>query len=128
MPSTSRATAAHVETMPGFEGRFERLADWTVGFERYDDPSDLAPLLQGLPDDRCQCLHLGYVVRGAVTYRFADREERYEAGEAYVAPPGHTPRCEAGTELIEFSPAEDLARTVEHITRALAGDPAVSPA
>lgn len=43
-------------------------------FETYTADADLAPLMKGLPDDRCQCPHMGYVLRGRVTFRFADRE------------------------------------------------------
>ncbi len=113
MAKVSPRTASDVERMPGFEGRYATFHGWTVGFERYDEDSDAAPLFAGLPDDRCQCMHLGYVLRGRVTLRYPDREEHYEAGDAYVAPPGHTPVFHAGAEVVEFSPAEQLARTVE---------------
>ena len=63
------------------------------------------PLLKGLPDDRCQCPHWGYVVEGQVTFRFADREEVYEAGDAFYAPPGHVPvKHEPGTEIVHVQP------------------------
>jgi hypothetical protein len=35
-----------------------------------------------------------------------------EAGEAYYAPPGHTPAVDPGTETIEFSPTEELQETM----------------
>ena len=37
-----------------------RETDWArihVGFETYNEDSDIAPLFEGLPDDRCQCPH-----------------------------------------------------------------------
>ncbi len=34
----------------------------------------VAPLFQGLPDDRCQCPHWGYVIKGELRYRFASHE------------------------------------------------------
>ena len=40
-----------------------------------------------------------------------DREEIYEAGDAFYTPPGHRPYVEAGTELLQFSPSEALATT-----------------
>ena len=52
-----QGSASHVEKMPGFEGRFEQLGDYTVGFERFEDAVDAAPLFQGLPDYRCQSPH-----------------------------------------------------------------------
>ena len=41
-----------------------------------------------------------------MTFRFADREETYQAGDAYYVPPGHTPVHHAGAEVVEFSPTE----------------------
>ena len=52
--------------------------------------------------------------KGKLIYHYADgSQDVISAGEAYVARPGHTPEIFAGTEVIEFSPAEDLAKTVE---------------
>jgi hypothetical protein len=39
-------------------------------------------------------------------------ENRYEAGDAYYVPPGHTPIHFAGAELVEFSPTDVLAQTI----------------
>jgi hypothetical protein len=44
----------------------------------------------------------------------------YEGGEAYFAPPGHTPELHAGTELVEFSPSAELERTLEVVMRNVA--------
>jgi ribosomal protein L16 Arg81 hydroxylase len=48
--------------------------------------------------------------RGAVSR--ADREETYEAGDAYYVPPGHTPVHYAGAEIVEFTPTDVLAQTI----------------
>jgi mannose-6-phosphate isomerase-like protein (cupin superfamily) len=53
------------------------------------------------------------VFKGRITFRFADREETYEAGDAYYAPPGHTPVTFEGCEVVEFSPTEELGKTME---------------
>src|SRR4030095_6472467 len=87
----------------------------TVNFVEFRQDIDATPLLKGLPGDRCQCPHWGYVVKGKITMRFADREEVYEAGDAFYAPPGHVPvKHEPGTEIVEFSPAAQL-REVEAV-------------
>ena len=65
---------------------------------------DGTPLLVGLPDDRCQCPHWGYVLKGRLTYRFADHDEVFEAGDAFYLPPGHVPLADAGSELRAVQP------------------------
>ena len=120
MPKASKETAAETISMEGFEGRYEQFeGGYTVGFESYLEDSDPAELFKGLPDDRCQSPHWGYVVRGKVAFRYADREEVYEAGDAYYAPPGHTPVLFAGTEVVEFSPTEAFGETTEVVTENL---------
>jgi hypothetical protein len=119
MPKASKTTASQVESMEGFEGRYEELGGYTVGFESYSADMDAAPIFQGLPDDRCQCPHWGYVVKGKVGFRYADREETYEAGDAYYAPAGHTPIVYQGGEVVEFSPTDKLGRTMEVVKKNL---------
>jgi len=118
MPSASRDTASETITMEGFDGRYENLkGGYTVGFESYG--SDLAEFFRGLPDDRCQCPHWGYVIKGKLSFRSASGEETFEAGDAYYAPPGHTPYVFAGTEIVEFSPTDTLGETIEVVTKNL---------
>lgn len=113
MPKASRQTASDAMAMDGYEGHFENFdGGYTVGFESYTADADLTELFQGLPDDRCQSPHWGYVIKGKVTYKFAHHEETFEAGEAYYAPAGHTPFLHAGTELVEFSPTDALGETI----------------
>ena len=98
-------------------------AEWAeihVGFETYNEEFDLAPFLRGLPDDRCQCPHYGYVLKGRMTVRYADREEVINAGDAYYMVPGHAPVMEAGTEIVEFSPKDEFRKTMEVAERNLA--------
>ena len=120
MPKVSKDTASQVEDFGVMEGRYENLDGYVVGFEHFHEDADATPLMRGLPDDRCQSPHWGYVVNGSVTFRYADHDETYETGDAYYAPPGHIPVVQAGTEVIEFSPAEAYGQTVEVITRNLA--------
>src|SRR5512141_627251 len=120
MPKASKKTAPRVEDMGVMEGRYAELGGYTVAFETFREDADATPLFKGLPDDRCQSPHWGYVINGQVTFRFADRDEVYSAGEAYYAPPGHIPVIAAGTEIVEFSPGEDYAKTMEVVGRNLA--------
>ena len=120
MPKASKATASEHESVEGYEGHFEHFdGGWTVAFETYSEDADLAPLFKGLPNDQCQCEHMGYVVRGKVGYRTDDGEELFEAGDAYYVGPGHTPILYAGTEVIEFSPTEEHNRAMEAVAKNL---------
>jgi hypothetical protein len=121
MPKASRTTASEAFELEGYEGHFEDFGPYTVGFESYTADADLAPLFTGLPDDRCQCPHMGYVVKGKVKFTFADgHEEVYEAGDAYYAPPGHLPYLYGGSEVVEFSPTAELQQTFEVVERNMA--------
>jgi hypothetical protein len=84
MPKASKETASEHETVEGYEGHFEHFeGGWTVGFEAYSQDADLAPFFGGLPNDQCQCEHMGYVIRGKVGFRSGGNEELFEAGDAY---------------------------------------------
>jgi hypothetical protein len=52
-----------------------------------------------------------------MTIQYADRNETVEAGDAYFMSPGHVPIIEAGTEILMFSPAEELKLTDEVLMR-----------
>src|SRR6476620_11454476 len=120
MPKASRQTASEVQDMGVLESRSEELGGYTVEFTTFRAAADATPLFKGLPDDRCQSPHWGYVFKGKVTFKYADRDEVYETGDAYYAPPGHIPVIDAGTEVVEFSPSEEYGQTMEVLTRNLA--------
>jgi hypothetical protein len=124
MPKASKETAPQVNDAGVMVGRYAELDGYTVGFESFRADADAAPIFVGLPDDRCQCPHWGYVVAGSIVFSYGDREERYEAGDAYYAPAGHVTRIAAGTELVEFSPTDELAKTMAVVARNLAALPA----
>ena len=112
MPKVSKEGASQTEKMEGFEGHYEDLDGYTVGFETYSADADLAPMFTGLPDDRCQARHWGVVLKGTLIYKYSDGEDVIVAGEAYYAKPGHTPYLTAGTEVVEFSASDELAQTM----------------
>src|SRR4051812_25058182 len=94
MPKVSKESAPNVMQHGPVEDRNGELDGYTVNFVSFGASLDAAPLLEGLPDDRCPCPHWGYVLKGRLTYRFADREEVCEAGDAFYLPPGHIPSVE----------------------------------
>jgi hypothetical protein len=106
-----------VADMPEGIIRQVNWGDMTVETADLRQDVDVGPFFKGLPDDRCQCPHWGYVLKGRLRYRFADHEEIYSAGELYYAAPGHTPFLEAGCEYIEFSPTDELSKTMEVVER-----------
>ena len=113
MPKISRETASETVAADGLDVRVEHLeGGYSVCFESHTADGDLASLFRGLPGDRCQLPRWGYVLSGKVTFRLSEREETYEAGDAYYVPPGHTPVHHAGAEIVEFSPTDVLGETI----------------
>jgi hypothetical protein len=109
MSKVSKESASKVNDMGVAEDRTEEFDGYTVNFVSIRQDSDLAPMLKGLPDDRCQCPHWGYVFKGKMTVSYADREEVIAPGEAFYMTPGHSPAAIAGTEFVQFSPTDQLA-------------------
>src|SRR3954451_12131923 len=110
MAKISKDSAEHSDHGP-VEEWSEDADGYNVSFLSFKVDIDSTPMLKGLPDDRCPCPHWGYVFKGRVTFTFGDREEVHEAGDAFYVPGGHLQRADAGTEYLQFSPAEVL-RTV----------------
>jgi hypothetical protein len=112
MPKVSRDSATQGGDFGPVVDRSDELEGYSVNFTTFHEDIDATPLMKGLPDDRCQCPHWGYVLNGKVTFRYADREENFEAGDAFYTPPGHVPvKHEPGTEFVMFSPADELRKT-----------------
>ena len=44
--------------------------------------------------------------------RSGPKNETYTAGDVYYGAPGHVPLCFADSEVIEFSPAAELEKTM----------------
>ena len=112
MPKISKETATHGGDYGPVIDRNEELEGYRISFTTFREDVDATPLMKGLPDDRCQCPHWGYVISGELTFRFGDRDEVYEAGDAFYTPPGHIPvKHQPGTEIVMVSPAEQLRET-----------------
>jgi hypothetical protein len=102
------------------EGATIREAEWGdihVEYGTFDKEFDVAPMLKGLPDDRCQTPHWGYVIKGTITVNYKDHLEIINAGDSYYMEPGHTGVIGAGTEYVEFSPKDKYKLTLEVIMR-----------
>lgn len=114
MPKLSKDSAPNVQDVGGLAIDHNGDLDGTsVSFVTIRQSHSLASMLRGLPGDRCQCPHWGYLLAGKITVSYADHEETYQTSDAFYMTPGHVPAAEAGTEFIQFSPADQLAETLE---------------
>jgi hypothetical protein len=101
--------------------RAVEAGDMTVAFERLEGGMRTDELFAGLPDDACQSPHWGYVTKGRFTVRYTSgEEETVEAGQAYHLPPGHNLTLDEDVEVVELSPTEARAATMEHAAKAFA--------
>ena len=120
MSKVSRETASQGGDFGIVLDRSEELDDYTVDFITFRENVDHTPLLKGLPDDRCQCPHWGYVFKGELTFHYADHDEVYHPGDAFYAPPGHVPvHTQPGSEYLQISPKDELRPTSEAIMKNL---------
>ena len=118
MAKASSATAEKSADYGVAIDRSSQLDGYTVNFVTITKTHDLSPMLASLPGGNCSCPHWGYVLNGRVVVRYADREETLEAGDAFYMAPGHAPEAEEGTELVQFSPTEQLAQVEAAIAAA----------
>lgn len=117
MPKVSRDTIANVADHGIVEDRNEDVDGTTISFLTIREDVDSTPLLRGLPGNRCTCPHWGYVFSGRLVFELDGRTEIYEAGDAFYLPPGHIQKADAGTEYLQFSPADDLHVVTEAMMR-----------
>jgi hypothetical protein len=102
-----------------YEGRTVDWGDFRVAFETMPEsfPPDESPFA-GLPDDRCQCPHWGYLIKGSfrVSYR-GEPDEIVRAGDAYHLRPGHFVQTLEPVELVELSPVHQHDETMAVVAR-----------
>jgi hypothetical protein len=117
MPSASHDELPLEEIVPGYESR---MADWggiTVAFEKAHAGQDASSMVKGLPDDRCQAPHWGYLFSGRMEVDYGDRRETIVGGQAYYIGPGHKLTFESDCEALEFTPTEALEQTLDAVRR-----------
>jgi hypothetical protein len=98
------------------EVRLSEAGDMTVSFIRFRKGTDLGPALAGLPDDLCPCPHWGYMLKGRLKMKTRNGDEVYEAGQAFYWPPGHAPSALEDCEYVDFSPTQQFAAVIRHLT------------
>jgi hypothetical protein len=117
MPSASQDELPLKEVIPGYASR---MADWggmTVGFEHAEAGQDASSMLEGLPDNRCQAPHWGYLFSGTMVVEYADRSETIEGPRAYHVEPGHRISFQTDCDALEFTPTDALERTLDAARR-----------
>ena len=117
MPSADREGLPLQEIVPGYSSR---MADWgglTVAFERAHAGQDASSMVKGLPDDRCQAPHWGFLFSGTMVVDYGDRRETVEGGQAYHVAAGHRITFETDCEALEFTPTDALAETLDAVRR-----------
>lgn len=96
-----------------------RYAEWGEMAVRYLDlpaGTDLGPVLQGLPGDRCASAHWGMILEGVLHLRHADgSEDTALAGDAYYCPAGHTAWVDERTRFFEVGPVAEMRQVSEHV-------------
>jgi hypothetical protein len=77
-------------------------------------------LFAGLPDDRCQCAHWGYILSGTIRVHSADGARDYAAEETYYWASGHNLEVVTDVEYFEISKSDDYDVLMGHCRRGLA--------
>jgi hypothetical protein len=114
IPVTMQSPGTIMRALPGYGGM-------TVGFNELPAGTDIAPLLQGLKNNSCQCPHWGYIAEGALRIRYDDgTEETLTTGDVFYMPPGHTGIVEKDLKLLDFSPEKELDEVMAHIAKKMA--------
>jgi len=113
MPKVSRDGASQRQEAGPVVDLRDDLDGYTVVFTSLLEDLDTTPFMKGLPDDRCQCPHWGYVLKGKMTARYADRDEVFEAGDAFYTPPGHVPRANAQASDVVLS--DDVLQAIGNL-------------
>jgi hypothetical protein len=121
MAKVSKTSAERIQDYGPVLEKSGDIEGYTVNFVDFRDASDITEILASLPEGKCTCPHWGYVLQGQVTVAYDTGEkEIIDAGEAFYLPPGHTSwKAVAGTELLQFSPADELAEVDAAIAAAM---------
>jgi hypothetical protein len=108
--------ALPAERMGDYEGRMAEFDAYTANFESIPAGMGGPDFFKGLPDDACQCEHWGYLFEGKFSVAYTDgHEEVVNGGEAYYMRPGHVFTALEDCRTIEFSPTDELQRTLEQV-------------
>lgn len=102
------------------ETRYLEYGEMAIRHARVPAGTDMTPVLQGLPGDRCPSPHWGIVLDGSIRMTHADgSEETVGAGEVYHWPEGHTGFTESGVTFLEVGPVKPMREFAANAKRVL---------
>lgn len=85
--------------------KYAEFGDMAIRHATCPPGTDMGPVLQGLPGNRCGSPHWGIVLDGSILMTHEDgTQELAEAGQVYFWPAGHTGVTEGGVVFIEVGP------------------------
>ena len=88
------------------------LDDYSADFLTFREDMDATPLLKVSPTTSASARTGASSLRAGLRYRVGDREEVFEAGDAFYLPPGHIPmQNDPGNEFVQFSPTKEPRET-----------------
>ena len=109
LPVLMEAPDTVIRALSGMDGMSIAYLELPAG-------TDLGPLLEGLPSDKCPCPHWGYVIDGKLTVSYTDgADEILGAGQVFYLSPGHTATVEKDATIIELSPDKEYGEVVDHV-------------
>ena len=117
MPKMSKASAPNVEDYgPGTEWHDE-LDGYKASFVEVSEDTDLTPLLQGLPNDQCQCPHWGTSSRAGCGSAPTPARSLTDRATRSTFPPATRRAPTRSSEFVIFSPSEQIAEVEAHMAR-----------
>lgn len=95
--------------------RYAEYGEMAIRHASVPAGTDMAPVLEGLPGDRCPSPHWGIVLEGSLTLHHADgTTEVASAGEVYHWPAGHTATSDTGAVFLEVGPTGPMREFSVH--------------
>ncbi len=103
------------------ETRYVEMGELAIRHVHLPAGTDMSPVLQGLPGDRCPSPHWGIVLEGAITIEHADGAfETASAGEVFHWPAGHTGTTDGPCTFLEIGPVAEMRAFSEHAKKLFA--------
>jgi hypothetical protein len=114
IPVTMEAPGMKMRALEGYGGM-------TVAFNELPAGTDVTPLLEGLANNSCHCVHWGYIAEGELLVKYDNgTEETLTTGDVFYMPPGHTAIVQKDLKIIDFNPEKEFAEVMGHIAKKMA--------